>query len=67
MTKGEAKGLETEVVIFPLDNNQNDEKVATAKEAAEDVLVEEKSIKSDLENRFVRLKKSLRKRSASIL
>lgn len=67
MTKGEAKQLESDVVIFPLDDEGNNRKILLTKKAAEDVSTKETSVKIDLENRFARLRKSLRKRSASIL
>ena len=65
MTKGEAKVLETDVVIFPMEFGQENQEAAMeipAKPAGE-----KKSIKTDMEARFTRLKKSLRKRSVSIL
>lgn len=67
MTKGEAKVLETDVVIFPMTNNQENQDSILAEAAAKKNLVEQESVKVDIKIRFARLKKSLRKRSASIL
>lgn len=66
MTKGEAKALETDVVIFPMKFN-NDQETNLIDETSEKNVVEKSSGKTDIKLRFARLKKSLRKRSASIL
>ena len=66
MTKGEAKALETEVVIFPMKFN-NDQEINPVDDTTEKNIVEQQSVKTDIRLRFARLKKSLRKRSASIL
>ncbi len=67
MTRGEAKQLETDVAIFPMDGKPDNQEILKTNETAEDVSIKEKSVKINLEDRFARLKKSLRKRSASIL
>lgn len=67
MTKGEAKVVETDVVIFPMRFNQTIAEDESAEEAENKLLAEEKSIENDIETRFARLRKSLRKRSVSIL
>ena len=68
MTKGEAKALETDVVIFPMEFGRNNQDEVLIKEAtAADQIVENKPATIDNLIRFERLKKSLRKRSASIL
>lgn len=66
MTKGEAKVLETDVVIFPMRFGQS-AKVESADESEKENSEKTKTTENIEENRFVRLKKSLRKRSASIL
>lgn len=67
MTGGEAKMLETDVVIFPMNLKQEDQTKDSIEETAKEIIVEEKSIEINVKDRFARLKKSLRKRSASIL
>ena len=68
MTKGEAKALETDVVIFPMEfGPSNKEIVLTEETASSDQSVENKPDRIDTPMRFERLRKSLRKRSASIL
>ncbi len=67
MTKGEAKVLETDVVIFPMKFNQENEEINLTEQTTSKIVIEEKSTKIDIKTRFARLKKSLRKRSASIL
>ena len=67
MTKGEAKILETDVVIFPMKFGQEDKEKISVEDAENKLVFEEKTVQSDNESRFARLKKSLRKRSASIL
>ena len=67
MTSGEAKMLETDVVIFPVNLKQENQEFTLAEETTGEINVEEKSIKIDITTRFARLKKSLRKRSVSIL
>ena len=65
MTKGEARVLETDVVNFPMEFGQENQDAAA--EIPAKTAGEKKSIKTDMEARFTRLKKSLRKRSVSIL
>lgn len=68
MTKGEAKVLETEVVIFPAEfGSETQAPTTTVEENVFEAAAEKRPVKVDVENRFARLKKSLRKRSASIL
>jgi hypothetical protein len=67
MTKGDAKMLETDVVIFPIRLDQeNRENVLTEQLSSKNV-VEVETSRIDIKARFARLKKSLRKRSAGIL
>jgi hypothetical protein len=66
-TKSEAKVFETDVVIFPMKLGQNEMETVLAEDAKNKALDEKNSIETDNESRFARLRKSLRKRSASIL
>ena len=66
-TKSEAKVLETDVVIFPMKFGQNELETVLDEDAENKVIKEKSSIEIDNESRFARLRKSLRKRSASIL
>jgi hypothetical protein len=66
-TKSEAKVLETDVVIFPMKQGQNEMETVLVEEAKNNAVDEKNSIETDNESRFARLRKSLRKRSASIL
>ena len=68
MTKGDAKMLETDMGIFPVksDQEKNLGNVLTEQLAIKNA-VEVETTKIDIKARFARLKKSLRKRSASIL
>ena len=67
MTKGVAKQLEADVVIFPIDTGRDDQETILLKTDVESDSTEQKSVKNSLEVRYARLKKSLRKRSVSIL
>ncbi len=67
MNQGEAKMLETEVVIFPMEFDREKKESDTDETVTAEVAADKQSIKTDLEIRFARLKRSLRKRSASIL
>ena len=67
MTKGAAKMLETDVVVFPVKFEPKQSEVNDFELESEFKMVDEKSNKIDLRGRFARLKKSLRKRSVSIL
>lgn len=67
ITKSEAKVLETDVVIFPMKLGQNAQEMVLAEDTKKITAIEKKPIEIDNENRFARLKKSLRKKSVSIL
>ncbi len=67
ITKSEAKVLETDVVIFPMKLGQNAQEMVLAEDTKKITVIEKKPIEIDNENRFARLKKSLRKKSVSIL
>lgn len=64
MTQGEAKVFETEVVLF---TGKQIQEVSANEEKTEIVETVKTTIRTDLNKRFERLRKSLRKRSASIL
>jgi hypothetical protein len=66
-TKSEAKVLETDVVIFPMKFGQNEAEAGLNQEREEKQTNEANSNEIANEGRFTRLRKSLRKRSASIL
>ncbi len=68
MTKGDTKMLETDTGIFPVISAQekNLGNILTEQSAGKNA-VEVETTKIDIKARFARLKKSLRKRSASIL
>lgn len=63
MIQGEVKVLEKDIVVFPVEVEQNAAEVSEK----EILTVESKVVEIDIKKRFARLKKSLRKRSASIL
>ena len=63
MIQGEVKVLEKDIVVFPVEAEQNAAEVSEK----EIVTVESKVVEIDIKKKFARLKKSLRKRSASIL
>lgn len=66
--KSEAKILETDVVIFPMKFGQNAPEETVLTELTEKIPNSEiDANKIDNEARFARLRKSLRKRSVSIL
>ncbi len=67
MTNGEARRLETEVIIFPADSSRNSRQTVPAEEEIGDIKFEEQTINTEMKSKFARLKKSLRKRSVSIL
>ena len=67
MTKGEAKALETDVVVFPMEIGRENQETILVEETSAGIAADKPSIKTDIQIRFARLKKSLRKRSASIL
>lgn len=67
MTNSEARILETDAIIFPLERvRDNHETNATEEQSAESV-VEKQPVRADIKIRFARFKKSLRKRAAGIL
>jgi hypothetical protein len=69
MTKSEAAVSETDAVIFPMEFAPNSrEKVSVERGVpSATIVVEKQPINTDFEVRFARLRKSVRKRSASIL
>ena len=67
MTKNEATVVQTDAVIFPMEFAHDNRETITAEEQSAKPDSEKQSVKVNLENRFARLKKSLRKRSVSIL
>ena len=67
MTKGEVEAFETDAVIFPMKFDQNEKHTVVSTEPNERIIVEDETNKINLSLRFARLKKSLRKRSVSIL
>ncbi len=67
MTNGEARVLETDAVIFVRDLNRERVQIDSAIEKTSGVKFEEATKKLDIKKRFARFKKSLRKRSVSIL
>lgn len=67
MTKSKARVLETDVVIFPMKLGQNTQETVLAETTESKLVNEKKLIEIDNESRFTRLKKSLRKKSVSIL
>lgn len=67
MTKGEAKMLETDVNIYPLQFAQENKEINSTKQTTNEIIIEETSSKINVRARFARLKKSMRKRSVSIL
>ena len=62
--KGDVQVLEADVLLFSSKKERE-----TISENTESVIVEveKRTLKIDIKNRFARLKKSMRKRSASIL
>lgn len=67
MTKGEATVLETDAVIFPVEFGQDKREKVTVEKPSAKLVIEKQPSKTDIEIRFTRSRKSLRKRSASIL
>ncbi len=67
MTKGEAAALDNNTVVFPLEFVRKNNKEVLSVETTEQTIIEGESDRLNLKIRFARLKKSLRKRSASIL
>ncbi len=66
MTKGEAMALETDMNIFQMKLEKETEEIVSATEHRQ-IIITEETKEINLQSRFARLKKSLRKRSASIL
>ena len=64
MTQGKAAVFETDVMLFPLDTDSK--KVSSAEEKIEVVEVKKNTLRIDIRQRFERLRKGTRKRSASI-
>lgn len=62
--KSDAQVLEAEVMLFSSKTEQ--ENVSQNEESAA-LTVEKRTIKIDIKNRFARLKRTMRKRSAAIL
>jgi hypothetical protein len=68
MTKSEAaRERGNDSIVFPVNRNQEFNKVVVSEEPIENSVVENRLEKSNPTMRFARLKKSLRKRSVSIL
>ncbi len=67
MTTGEARMLETDVVIFSTELEQNDGQPILIEENSSEIKLAKGTNRIELKERFARLKKSLRKRSVSIL
>lgn len=67
MTKGEVKTLDTERIVSPSERGRKIPATVTTEEIAANPAIRKQTNKTDLTNRFARLKKSSRKRSASIL
>lgn len=67
MTTAEARVLETDAVIFSTDSIPNNLTDDGEIKAAVKIKLEEETNKVNVESRFARLKKSLRKKSVSIL
>jgi hypothetical protein len=67
MTKSEANVLETDVVIFQKKFGQNKQETISVHEPENKFADKKKPIEIGNASRFARLKKSLRKKSASIL
>ncbi len=66
-TKSEAKVLETDAIIFPTRFGQNAQEPVSTDDTKKIAVIDKDSNETGNENRFARLRKSLRKRSASIL
>ena len=66
MTKGEAKALKTEALVYPMNLKEN-QGLGMEDVTINKTIVEEKTVNVNIKDRFARLKKSLRKRSVSIL
>lgn len=68
MTKSEAATARgNDSIVFPVNHTQEVNKVVVSEETIENFVVEKRLEKPNPTMRFARLKKSLRKRSVSIL
>lgn len=67
MIKGKEKVLETDAVIFPVKSAQDKQKKIFDEEPENKFVFEGEAIENNAGDRFARMKKALRKRSASIL
>ena len=63
MTQGEAKVFETDLILFPA---KTEEEVPAKQIDAEIVEIKKRTLTVDVNKRFARLRKSIRKRSAGI-
>ncbi len=63
MTQGDVKVFETDVVLYPV---KSDEEVLSKETETEVVEVKKRVLKVDINKRFARFRKSIRRRSASI-
>lgn len=64
MTQGKATAFETDVMLFPVKPESRG--VSSAEEKIEVVEIKKTTLRIDIRQRFERLKKGTRKRSASI-
>lgn len=64
MTQAKAAVFETEVLLFPTKTETNE--VSSVEEKIEVVEIKKTTLRIDINKRFARLRKSMRKRSASI-
>lgn len=67
MIKGEAKIMETDAVTFPMKFSPDSREKVLVEKPENQLVNEEKSVENKAADRFARLKKSLRKKSVSIL
>lgn len=67
MTKGTAKVFETDAVIFQTELDSEALEKTSIEQEENKLLIAEEAPRENNESRFARLKKSLRKKSASIL
>lgn len=67
MSIGEARMLETDAVIFSTNLEQNNLQKISFEETSNETKLDQTTNKIEFRERFIRLKKSLRKRSVSIL
>lgn len=63
MTQAEAKGFENDVVVFPA---KSEREILVKETETETVEIKKRTLKIDINKRFTRLRKSIRKRSAGI-